>query len=429
MNPSDNFIDLYLEYCKDTEPPTIYHRWCALVGIAALLGRNAYIQHGHFKVFPNMYSLIVGESGARKGTAIKMMCGLLREAEYEFFAPNRASQEQFMADLYVGMNKIGTEDEKLDTSENKTQTMKELFGVDSDDSARECFIALDEFNTFMGHGNINFITCLTDLWNYEGKYKYRFRNGKSVLVPNPTINILGGITSVGLSQAFPVEVIGQGFFSRILMIFSDPSGKKITRIPTPDLKLKAQLVTILQRIKNFIQGELYISEDAWTMLDEIYQNYKELKDVRFKSYSTRRFDNLLKLCMVVAASRVTGNIDTSCVEYANTILHYTEYFMPRALGEFGKARNSDVAVKILELLEKADKPLDIAKDIWPNVRRDLDSAKQLEEILRGLHQADKIQMVKAGILPKKEEPRFDYIHCRVELLKEWREYQFKMGLL
>jgi hypothetical protein len=75
--------------------------------------------------------------------------------------------------------------------------------------------------------------------------------------------------------------------------------------------------------------------------------------------------------------------------------------MPKALGEFGKARNSDVVHKIMQLFETTYKPLTL-KDIWQHVVQDLDRRSELAEILSNLVSAEKIQVVHGGFLPKKK---------------------------
>lgn len=430
-----NFIENYLDFYEKTEPPTIYNRWAAIGGIGALLGRGTWIQHGHSKVYPNQYIMFVGEAGCRKSTAIKtFLKPLITEAGYNKIAASKTSKEKFLMDLAEGMDNVNNPEEHLDVSNQKEnwgrgKTMRELFGVIDSSEPAECLIMADEFNVFMGHSNVEFIDMLTDLWDYNGIYASRTKSGKSVLVPNPTLSMLTGNTQVGISMSFPTEVIGQGFFSRLLLIHSDPSGRKISFPKAPDLAVKAQLVKQLIDIKGKMRGEILIDAIAHKALDEIYQNWTDLEDVRFKSYSTRRFTHLLKLCLCCAAARQQRSIDISVVEYANTILHYTEFFMPKALGEFGKARNSDVSAKILELLDKAEAPLDLMKDIFPQVHRDIDGTKQLAEIVSGMLAAGKIQKTSmGGFLPQKKKVTFNFPHCKPALLREYIEQQAKDGL-
>jgi hypothetical protein len=356
-----NFIESYLDFFEGTEPPTIFNRWCCISGIATLLGRECWIRHGHKKIYPNQYIMLVGESGSRKSTAIKLFLKpFLKEVGYNSITANKTSKEKFLIDLGAGMDKINDPDEQLDINkpsgkfkQSAHSTMKELFGIKDMASVSECLIMSDDLNVFLGHGNIEFIELLTDLWDYEGIYSNRTKNGYSVLIPNPTINALLGDTQQGISMAFPTEVIGQGWFSRLITVFSEPTGRKITFPPSSDLAKRKVLLESLIRIRGIMKGPIEIEPMASVAIDDIYQNWKDIDDVRFKSYSTRRLDHLFKLCLCCAAARERRSIDTRVVEYANSILHYTESFMPKALGEFGKARNSDVQAKILELIEKS----------------------------------------------------------------------------
>jgi hypothetical protein len=329
------------------------------------------------------------------------------------------------------------EEEILDVTKHKkgnwtgkaNPTMRELFGVERSTEPSECLIAADEFNIFLGHSNIEFIEQLTDLWDASGLYPARTKSGKPILINDPTICILGGNTQIGISMAFPTEVIGQGFFARLISVYAEPTGRRITFPKPPNLELRKRLLESLVKMKGVFKGAIPIEPYAYIALDEIYQEWKDLEDVRFKSYSTRRFTHLLKLCLCVAAARDKTTIDTSTVLRANTILHYTEHFMPKALGEFGKAIHSDVSAKILELLEKSDRPLNGMEDLWPQVHRDLNSPAELVKILRSMQDAGKIQVTSGGgLLPRKSPPKFDFPHCKVNLLREYTEYQIKQGL-
>jgi hypothetical protein len=91
----------------------------------------------------------------------------------------------------------------------------------------------------------------------------------------------------------------------------------------------------------------------------------------------------------------------SDIIYANTILTHTESLMPKALGEFGKARNSGAAHKIMQMLDGTSKVMTIT-DLWKGVSNDLDKMKDLGDILQSLTTATKIQAVAGGFLPNKK---------------------------
>jgi hypothetical protein len=76
--------------------------------------------------------------------------------------------------------------------------------------------------------------------------------------------------------------------------------------------------------------------------------------------------------------------------------------MPKALGQFGKAKNSDIIHKVYVLICSQDKVWKIP-EIWKHIHSDLDKISQLSDILSNLVEAGKIQVVKqaGGFLPKR----------------------------
>jgi len=65
-----NWIDGYLTYMKDTEPPVTYFLWTAIGTLAGALQRRVYMSWGHNKIFPNMFIFLMGRSGLGKGIAM-----------------------------------------------------------------------------------------------------------------------------------------------------------------------------------------------------------------------------------------------------------------------------------------------------------------------------------------------------------------------
>lgn len=394
-----NFFSDYFDYTKDTESPMFYHRWCAISGIAALLGRQYQFPHGHFIVYPNFYTMLIGEPGARKSTAISIIKKLVQATGYNTVASNKTTKEKFLLDLEGGF------DFSQEAAGDEPSDFQELFGSD-DNSPREVLIAADEFGDFLGANNVEFVSLLTTLWDNLDHYDNRIKTGKSVHIVSPTVNILSGSTATGFAQTFPPEIMGQGFLSRMLLVYSDPSNKKIPFPTRPDDAATIEIVNSLSRIKNTVTGLAELEPTAKAMLEKIYVTFEGLEDSRFKSYSTRRFTHLLKLCLVTAAAHYSTSITEEHVLLANTILSYTETKMPMALGEFGKSKHSDIAHKIMTHLYEATAPV-TANDLWKVVHTDLENMVELGKILQGLAQAEKIQGVvvagkPAGYLPKRK---------------------------
>ena len=96
---SFNFFDDYFNYPEATERPKIFHRWAAITGIGAYLGRGFHINHGHFVIMPNIYCMIIGDSGSRKSVSIKMMKIVDNLAGDDTIAADKTTKEKFL--LYL----------------------------------------------------------------------------------------------------------------------------------------------------------------------------------------------------------------------------------------------------------------------------------------------------------------------------------------
>ena len=397
---TDNLIDSYLKYTAESESPAIFHRWSIITCIAAYLSRDIHIQHGHFTIYPNLYTLLIGSAGSRKSSAINIAKGLLKQSGYNHFSPTKTTKEKFFIDM-AESNGTG--------SGNAEDFLEQtIFGSKEDDpnSVSEMFIVAGEFNTFFGNNILDFVTDLGELWDYNGRFESKVKNSKSVQIMNPTINILGGNTPTGFSAAFPIEILGQGFFSRTIMIYGERTRAKITWPEPPDEQHTLELLTHIREIKLHAinAGRITITSSAKDLLDVIYKSWKDLDDARFESYSNRRFTHLLKLCMLTAAIRMSTSITPEDVVYANTVLSYAEHFMPKALGEFGKAKHADVAHKVLQILETYQGVVSVL-ELWKFVHNDLDKIGELGTILENLVRAEKIQTVTGGFLPKRKAIR------------------------
>ncbi len=309
-------------------------------------------------------------------------------AGYKTIAASKTTKEKFLLDL-SGIETTGDDSDFMD---------QQLFG--SSIALAESFIMADEFNDFFGNNNLEFISLLGSLWDIDEPYENRIKNGKSFTIDNLVINILGGNTPTGFKSTFPPEIIGQGFFSRMLLIHCEAKGVRITWPRQPSEEEKNEVASSIQAMKSVWQGEMAISAPAMSLLDLIYRKTKGVEDVRFESYHNRRFTHLLKLAIIHAVAAHKVSVDEAAVLYANTVLSYAEHFMPKALGEFGKAKNSDISHKIISVLDNASAPLSI-KDIWKHVSSDLEKMTDLTTLLTNLVGADKIMSSGGGFLSRK----------------------------
>ncbi|MCF6237396.1 MAG: DUF3987 domain-containing protein, partial [Candidatus Marinimicrobia bacterium] len=93
IDQEKDFFALYLDYTHKSETPLIFHRWSAIACLAAWLERDIHFNFGHFKLYPNIYIMLMGVPGTKKSSAIKIGAKLIKKAGYKTFAPRKVRQE------------------------------------------------------------------------------------------------------------------------------------------------------------------------------------------------------------------------------------------------------------------------------------------------------------------------------------------------
>lgn len=398
----DDFFEQYFSYVGETECPLIYHRWCAISLIAATLGRQVSFKHGHNTIYPNFYTMLIGSPGTRKSTAIKIAGNIGRLAGNDRITSGKTSKEKFLADMEEGFNgyELSSHQEGVDAGDMESSLALSFSGLTT--GPKEVWIVADEFTDFIGANNAEFISLLGTLWDCPDNYSHRIKSGKSINVIQPVVNILSGNTPTGFATAFPPEIIGQGLLSRLLLIYGESTGSRITFPLSPTDEATESIVRLCKRFKLVSLSGVKITPTGISTLERIYMEWSALDDSRLKSYSTRRFTHLIKLCLICTAARFSNQLDAESVIYANSILSFAELNMHNALGEFGKSKNSDVAGKILQFLEEQVKPIAF-KDLWKVVHQDLEDQTKLVQIMTGLEVAEKIMRTKdRGFLIRKQ---------------------------
>jgi len=428
LTPADpTLFPFYFQYVNKTEPPLIFHRWCMLTSIGAMLGRQYWLPFGTGRIFPNMYTMLLGNPGTRKTTAVTRARKLITGAGYDSFAHERTSKEKFLLDLSGAADDEGY-DFRPRTKSKAASTLtglEDLFGkepVVTDRSPKEVFIVADEFNEFVGPGNVEFLSMLGVLWDWDDEtrmYRQRTKTSKSVDIFQPTISILSGNTHASFQAAFPPQAVGQGFLSRLLLIYGDRPRAKYAFPEAPSEHLTQLLTERLVAIRKKVVGPATVHPAAKEALSRIYSSWPELDDNRFQYYSSRRYTHLLKWCLLFSAARCSTEILEFDVLYANTCLTYAESLMPKAMGEFGKSRDSEASTKLMQELYRASRPVPIPK-IIELLSHDLETPKAITELLQKLATSNRIQYVAqgAGYLPVQKRVDSSRLYVDFKLLAE-----------
>jgi hypothetical protein len=418
MKFKNDFLNLYLEAVEDTESPRIFHIWSALSGISACLGRRCFLDMGIGPLWPNMYVCLVGPPGVRKSTALSIMKQRLKGSTNIRFAQDDTSGQRqgLIKALHGNVDDDGNEIDKAIQDaihSSAPNTLDNIANIDLGDipdprDEHALYVTASEFNTFIGHNSIDMLTFLAKMWDGED-YDYRIKNSRIVL-SNPLLNLLGATTPTNIATAMPVEAVGQGFMSRLILVYSNQKYKRVPRPrPLPEILL-SEIEAVYNYANKQIDGEFRETIQAKRALDEVYDEDIKITDTRFVYYCERRHVHLIKLTMALCASRRSMEIQLSDVEEALVILRATEAGMPEALGEYGLSPLASAKQKLIEFVRSTRQAVS-TNVLWAVMQRDMKNS-DFHTSLADLVNAGKLMKVQTAtgdgyIAPLKDTKRVD----------------------
>lgn len=348
---NSQFLNDYMRMVEETESPRLFHVWSALSGMSAALGRRCWFPFGPMIIFPNQFVVLVGTPGTRKSTAMSIMKRQLRKSTGIRFAPaDTAGQRQGLVeamkgrdeakeyidgiDLAVAENSLaGLTLDHIAEATNVPEDGMEVIDFISAADKHHIMVTATELSRFIGQNNLQMLDFLVTMWDGED-YEYQTKGGLTVL-KNPLINMLSCTTPTSIHHAMPPAAGGQGFLSRMILVYGSRKYKSVPSPVDPSPEAVDSVRHGFNRAYFELSGAFHEGLDARVYRESLYDFQMEINDPRFSYYHERRQDHLIKLAMAITASRGSTTIEKIDYEEAHRILRATERGMPDALGEFG----------------------------------------------------------------------------------------------
>lgn len=309
---------------EGTEIPDIFALWCGLSGISATLGRRVWLDLGTYKVYPNLFVVLVAGSGrCRKSTAIGLIEKLIRVLDP---SPNLISQRITPEGLIDALRII----EKVEEGNGESELRKESVG----------FVVVDELSTFLNRKTYEsgLASLLIPLYDCKENFEYRTKSRGKEIIKDGCLGILGATTIDWIRNAIPPDAVGGGLTSRIVFVYvgQPPPPVAITSFSRESENLLVELVRALEEIQT-IRGQATMSEEAWGFYEEEYNRFYTDSPLynteTLSGYASRRHVHLLKLGMLFAVSESRGEVkvERRHLEGALKALTYNEESLPRVL--------------------------------------------------------------------------------------------------
>jgi hypothetical protein len=362
----DSWLKSWLDYSSAWEAPERFRLWSGIATISAVMQRKLFTFVKGQRLYANTYILLIGSPGSGKGNAMKYLAEWLKELDGEYFkiAPDGVTKRAFYIVLEAG---------------------KQFPGGDLSHEQHSLTAFVEELGVFLQPGDNDFIYSLCRVFDCPSKFHYKTAHAGENQALNASFSMLSACTPKALRDIFTEDAMELGISARTMIIFADDKvdiaifGKR-ENSERMEKDLKYDLSRMLEVI-----GEYQFDNDAaeeltkWSLADFGPQP----KDPRFEHYNSRRFIQIIKLCMIFALSkRDDPVILLEDLNDVRSIILEAERYMPRAIETLGAnplLLQQQLAIKHINLIwknfnratEESEIYTALARDVAPNLVKDL----------------------------------------------------------
>lgn len=270
---------------------------------------------GYFLLYPNLYVVLVGPPGrCKKSTAMRIGRSLLSKVPEAQFTTDSVTRERLIQDL----------------SQSHVDGHSSMTAFSS------------EFASLLTSSGMDMVVFLTDIYESPDQWSHKTKIGGINLIKAPYLNLLAATTPDWIARSLPLDTVGIGLTSRVVFVYQDtPRVRPAFPVLSPaQIELGRLLEQDLRTIAT-INGEFTLTPEAKLAYETWYQarvlNPNPTGDGRLSGYYERKPMHILKLCMLISASKKQETIITlEDFEETMQLLDETEARMPLVFAAVGK---------------------------------------------------------------------------------------------
>lgn len=392
------WIGSLLDATKEAETPTNYIYWSAISIISAVIGPNVYINRGGvYKLSPNTFIMLIGESGLGKGLPISVAKTLVRLVDTTRVIAGRNTIQAIIRDL-----------SQSETSEAK--------GVPKYKDARG-YIISGEFATLLQEDKAA-LPVLTEFYDthYMSEWINTTKNAGIDKLTGINITLFGGSTPEHFNNVVPEADVKGGFVGRILTVFAEERSK-VNPLSDTNADNTFPYEGLSQHLKDIskIKGAFHFSISGLKLWEEWYTDIRTRKVHDPTGAVNRLPDNVLKVAMCIAMSkRVTLELQHADLEDAIEKCMGLTIESKRLTEGKGRSELAEGAKLVISTLLKADNRMMTKKKLLARHYGTFD-VYELDRIIQTLESA--------GIVKQSHEDGI-VLHMTEEAylnLKRWSE--------
>ncbi len=330
----DGWFKRYIEWTAEHESPVQYHFASALTIISSGIGRETRIDWEARDIYPNLYSLLIGPTGARKGAAIDKALQLVVPAMGCPLLPSEGTHQGFAEALRRRLDDTG--------------------GLCSDG-----LIVAPEFSVLMSKDSnkSDLVKWLTDWYDSPKHWARALRGDPDYELRNVCVSVLGG-SNIAWLRTMPADAITGGFMPRFVLF--DAQDKRFWKArprfsSTLEKELQNQLVQAAENLPECIGFD----DEAGRYLDYWYEHdireaYEASTDEQYQAWLARKQAAAMKIAAVwqIADGGPKDVIHKKWLHQARTVVDWGDTSVDKIYGVLGVTQEAQVTDDVLHEVRK-----------------------------------------------------------------------------
>lgn len=334
-----SFFDDYKLYTSATEIPGSYNIYSALAAMSSFASGKVWVNMGYYKIFPNLYIVLVGPPGGGKTSAMgicKRLINAVNSQETPIpLSSSCPSAQALMLEMRDGVRAF----------EYPRGTFVQYSPLT---------VCVTELSNFIGQSGPAMIEFLTTIYD-EPYYKYKTKNKGECEIQGPYLTVLACTPHDWITARLREDVISGGFSRRALFVLEAGRKRKgLFPIVTQEIKdAWARLVTYGKSVARKA-GEFTWEDGVQAWFDSLYMAQTQVSDPIIGGYYECRHVQAVKIAMLLSLGESLDFVlRRRHLEGAFEILGLVEANLLRVFEGIGRNELNAVANQIQEHVRRA----------------------------------------------------------------------------
>jgi hypothetical protein len=372
-----SFLRDFMEYNSGNECPRPYVLWTGYGLLSAAMGRRIRLEVDWLYITPDLYILIIGDTGSKKTAAMDIGLDILRRAVPDISLSGDN-------ETYQGIITY------LD-SDNSTRFYAN--GTGQPLSYKPYCIFASELMDYLQLNPVAMVTFLTGVYGRKA-YIYRLKNEDRVL-ENPYVMMCACSTPTWLTDQIKAKQFAEGYGRRSIIA----CGAKVVRkqpIMTPEHRVAGE--RCVERLKQCLRicGPMLPTKEAIEWFWKWYTALKDPEDFFIKNWYSTLNINLLKVAMLTSVSERDDRVITlDHMQLSLELLREVEKNLPMVTERLGRSEIVEPAIRLKDTLRNNGGKM-LEKELKMTTLKNFKNTLEQWQVFEWLKQTGQIAAVPEG---------------------------------